>query len=191
MHVNVKSLPECVQAALKSVNYHRADISVEPRESVMLSYPGGAGRKGFAILVNLTTGEYRTVWGSWGGANMFNPRNAVDLDSSRHTLPANGVAISGAIGHPRTYATIYCPPSMATAFLPAPTAELTDAERHALYCHRAIKGGEYRREEMRRRRVGPDVVDALVTRGLLKRNAAGAVAITTDGRNAVGDWPGY
>jgi hypothetical protein len=190
MHVPVKNLPECVQAALKSVRYARADISVEPRESVNLSHAGGSGERGFAILVNLSSGEHRTSWGSWGGANPWNPRNAVDLDDSLHVLPANGVAISGSIGR-STFAYIYCPPSMATQFLPAPTVELANVERHALYCHRSLKGGEYRRDELKRRRVTPDVIDGLVARGLLKRNSAGACQITTDGRNAIGDWVSY
>ena len=53
-----------------------------------------------------------------------------------------------------------------------------------LYCFAAIKGGEYRRDEMRRRNVSAATVDSLVERGYLKRNRAGATQITTQGKNA-------
>jgi hypothetical protein len=70
-------------------------------------------------------------------------------------------------------------------FLPSGDDEtLTDSEQQAIYCFAAIKGGEYRRDEMRRRNVTDDVVDSLVSRGYLKRNKAGATQITTKGKNA-------
>lgn len=61
---------------------------------------------------------------------------------------------------------------------------LTDADQQALYCFVAIKGGEYRRDEMRRRGVTEEHVNSLVLRGYLKRNKAGATQVTTKGKNA-------
>lgn len=185
-------LPDSVRAALKSVDYGRADIRVEVSANVVLSSSGGKGARHFAILVNLTTGEYRTTWGSWGGQNPFTPGNAVDNDANSYPLPDNAVAIRGAhIGGQPTYAVIHIPASMTARMLPAPPAELTQEEKDGLYCYGSIKGGAYRREELARRRVSAACVDTLVERGFIKRNKAGAGAITTDGRNALGGYRGH
>jgi hypothetical protein len=191
-YAKVADLPTAVQRALTAVKYGRADIEVQASETVSLSVGGGSGTKGFAVLVNLTTGQHVISWGSWGGANMFNPTNAVDLDTRPYALPADGVAITGSIGGGRpTYAVVKIPASMVALMLPAPGPALSKVELDALYCHSAYKGGQGRRDELARRRVPSSVVDAMVERGYLKRNKAGATAITTDGRNAVGNYRGY
>jgi hypothetical protein len=93
--------------------------------------------------------------------------------------------IKGSMGYPRTFATIYAHPNTIGRFLPSGAEEeLTREEEQAIYCFAALKGGEYRRDEMRRRGVSTATVDALVERGYLKRNRAGATAITTKGKNA-------
>lgn len=190
--VRIAELPDPVRAALKSVDYGRADIAVEVATEVVLSSSGGKGSRAFASLVNLATGQHVTSWGSWGGQNPFTPGNAVDNDSNAYPLPPEGVAIRGSVGGGRpTYAVIVVPASMTDRILPAPPAELTKAERDALYCFACIKGGQYRRDELARRRVAPATVDAMVERGYVKRNAAGAGSITTEGRNAMGDYRGY
>lgn len=184
MYVKIASLPTSVQAALKSVNYGKADIEVRPGTTVTLSSSSGNGYRAFVTLVNLTTGQHATTWGSWGGANMFDPGNAVDNDDRPYPLPADGVAITGQKGGTTpVYATLHVPASMVDRLLPAPST-LTDAERDALYCYVSVRGGAYRKDELRRRNVAAATIDALVTRGLLTRNRAGAVAVTTDGKNA-------
>jgi hypothetical protein len=185
MYVEVKSLTPAVQSALKAVSYGSRDIQVITTDKVSPSVAGGDGQRGFVIVINLTTGKREHVTGSWGGANMFNPTNVVDLDTGQYVIPTDGVVIKGTTGYPRTFATLY---TTATGnLLPAATGDvetLTDVELQALYCHKSIKGGQYRREEMTRRGVGPSTVDSLVDRGYLKRNRAGAVSITTKGKNA-------
>jgi hypothetical protein len=186
MHVTVKELAPVVQKALKSVNYGAADIRVEAANEVDAYSEGNAGSRGFVIVLNVDTGETRTLSGNWGGGSIAGSDNLVDSGSDAVTLPENGIVIKGSRGYPRTFATIYAHPNAVGAYL-LPSGEdetLTDAEQQALYCFGAIKGGEYRRDEMRRRNVSQSTVDSLVTRGYLKRNRAGATQITTKGKNA-------
>jgi hypothetical protein len=185
MYVEVKTLVPAVRDALASVKYGGKDIQVITADKVSPLVAGGEGQRGFVTIINLDTGESESRRGSWGGANMFNPDNAVDLDREPFAIPANGVVVKGTTGYPRTFATLY---TTATGnLLPAgadDTEALTDDELIALYCHVSIKGGQYRRDEMHRRRVMPGTVDSLVDRGYLKRNRAGAVQVTTKGKNA-------
>jgi hypothetical protein len=184
MHVIVKELHPLIQSTLKHVKYGVTDVKVEPVETISVHAEGNKGQRGFAILVNLDTGETKSMVGSWGGSNMF---TATLVDNSREVIPmpVNGVVIKGQMGYPRTFATLYVHPRMVGRFLPSGESEtLTDEEQQAIYCFAAIKGGEYRRDEMRRRGVTDVTVDSLVERGYLKRNRAGATQITTKGKNA-------
>jgi hypothetical protein len=181
IHVAVKSLPMALQRALDSVAYGRKDIALNGRETVRISDSGGAGKRCFAIIVNMGTGELKTLWGSWGGPNMFNRDNAVDLDGRSHAIPPNGAVIRGHIGG-TVDAEVYVRPDALAPMLPAiPTA--TDEELAALYCYSAIKSGPYRQDELRRRNVTQATVDACVSKGWLKRASNGATSITTEGRN--------
>jgi hypothetical protein len=185
MYVEVKTLAPMIQNALKGVRYGGRDIQVITTDRVSPSVAGGSGQRGFTIIINLSTGQSDKLMGSWGGANMFNPDNTVDLDTGQYVIPTNGVVIKGTTGYPRTFATLY---TTATGnLLPAgagDTEVLTDEEQQALYCHYSIKGGQYRRDELSRRGVLQSTVDSLVDRGYLKCNRAGAVSITTKGKNA-------
>lgn len=188
-YVATKDLPDVVREALKSVGYGRADIAVETGTTVTLSSSGGKGSRAFATLVNLANRTYQTSWGSWGGQNAFTPDNPVDNDSNSYPLPAHGVAIRGSRGGGRpVFATLYVPSAMRAKILPAATAELDETDKTALYCYKVYKGGEYRRDELNRHKIGETVISSLVDRGYLTRNRAGATAITTTGRNAVGDY---
>jgi hypothetical protein len=80
---------------------------------------------------------------------------------------------------------------MVDRMLPTRGEQVSKVELDALYCHHAITGGQYRRDELARRAVPAETVDALVSRGLLARNRAGATSITTAGKNAVGDYRGH
>jgi hypothetical protein len=189
----VTDLPEAVRRALTAVSYGRKDIEVKASATVVLGDSGaGNGRQSFAVLVNLTTGEHTVSRGSWGGENMFVRDNAVDSDRNAYPLPGDGVAITGVRGGGQpVWAQLHIPASMVDRMLPGPTVALSDVQLTALYCHKALKGGAYRRDALSRANIGPDVIDALVSAGLLSRNRAGAVAITTDGRNALGDFRAY
>jgi hypothetical protein len=193
MYAQITDLPRPVQSALESVGYHRKDIRVEASPTVILGNTAyGDGYQAFTTLVNLDTGETQTVKGSWGGPNMFNPNNAVDNDQQSYTLPPYGVVIKGQRGGGKpVYATLHIPASMVDRMLPAPGPELTKEEKDALYCHDSIKGGQYRKDELRRRNVSEATISAMIERGYLKRNRAGATSITTEGKNARGDYRGW
>jgi hypothetical protein len=93
MYVAVKELPNSLIRALASIGYGKKDIDVNIQDTVSLQVSGGDGRRGFALIVNLATGETHMLQGSWGGSNMFNPDNRVDLDQRDHKLGEN-VAVS-------------------------------------------------------------------------------------------------
>ena len=187
MYYSVKELSPALQSALKAVSYGREDVEVEARESIEGTSWGDQGSRGFVTIVNLDTGKHETRVGSWGGPNMFESR-LVDRtgDDMRIPIPPNGAVVKGTMGYPRTYCRIYAHPDAMGRMLPSaePAEELTAEEQQAIYCFAAIKGGEYRRQELRYRKVSDATIDALVERGYLKRNRAGATAITTKGRNA-------
>jgi hypothetical protein len=183
MYVEVKDLSGHVRRALEGVRYGRRDVELVAAESVELRTSASDGARGFVRAVNLDTGASRGAVGDWGGAGLG--RRESDYTDERIEIPPNGAVIKGSMGYPRTYATIYAHPNAVGRFLgTGKEDELSDDEQQALYCFAAIKGGEYRRDEMRRRGVSADVVDGLVSRGYLKRNRAGATQITTAGKNA-------
>jgi hypothetical protein len=183
MYVEVKSLSDTMRKVLKAAGYARADIKVIPVEEIDIGSAGATGERAFTYVVNLTTGEYKGTYGSWGGPNMFT-NNIVDTGGLIH-LPPNGAVVKGSSGR-STFATIYCHPQAMGNMLPSaePQEELTAEEQQAIYCYTAIKGGEYRREELMRRRVSSATVAGLVERGYLKQNKAGAIQATTKGKNA-------
>ncbi len=188
MYAPISSLPDSLRQALESVSYHRKDISIEARETASLNDAGSDGCKAFVILVDLETGQRKTTWGSWGGPNAFSPRNAVDLDTRDYPIPPNAAVVRGSIGN-TTYATILVSPSTVAPLLPK-VEKLADSDARILYCYVAIKGGQYRQTELQHViRKHPDIdldqaIEALVSKGYLKRNKAGATQITTKGKNA-------
>jgi hypothetical protein len=180
MHIAVKDLPESIQSALRSVSYGGKDISVQPKERVSIQCSGGAGQRGFAILLDLASGRQEIHQGSWGGANIFNQHNSVDLDDRMHDIPVGGAVITGSQGN-RTFATVYLHPDNMVKLLPAP-AELSDKERRIMYAFGCLKSGDYRKEELSRAGATEADIDALISRGFLKRDGRG-VQITTAGKN--------
>jgi hypothetical protein len=135
--------------------------------------------------VNVETGERQIRYGSWGGANMFNPGNQVDNDDASYPIPVNGAAIKGSEGGSRPVsARIYVRPDALAPMLP-PVAALTPTETGALYCYKALKSGQYRQDELRRYAVDAATIDGLVSRGYLKRASNGSTSITTEGKNAL------
>jgi hypothetical protein len=183
MHVEVKDLAPAVRDALERVRYGERDIQIVAAERVETFVAGGDGMRGFVVAVNLDTGERKGFAGSWGGSNPWSD-SPVDSDAAIE-LPLNGAVIKGTTGYPRTFATVYAHPNTVGRFLPSGEEEqLGEEEQNAIYCFAAIKGGEYRREELERRNVSAATVDSLVERGYLKRNRAGATQITTQGKNA-------
>ncbi len=187
LYVPVRELPDSLRAALSSVGYGRADIEVEARDSVSPRVGGGEGKRGFVLIVDLATGRTEEKLGSWGGSNMFNPANAVDLDGNDYAIPEGVAVIKGTQGHPRVFAALYLSPVNVAKMLPGP-AETTERERYLLDCYAGLTSAGRKEHWARRRGTAPTEaeLDALVARGFVTRNRAGADAITTAGRNARG-----
>lgn len=103
-------------------------------------------------------------------------------------LPPNCVLVQGGyfLGKPATIHLYFRPENIAQ-LLPAPAEPLPEPLSKAL--NALAYRGEYRREEFRRQQLGdysptnPLVVE-LQARGLVSINKAGAVTVTTAGRNA-------
>ena len=168
IHIETKELPQTLQDALNAAGYRRKDIALRACESACLTDAGSEGRRGFVVFVNLVTGQSKATRGSWGGANIFNPRNAVDLDTNEVPIPEGVAVIQGSEGYGPTFASVLLNPANVAALLPA-RAEVTDHERAILGIYRGIKGG-YRQGELERINATLSEVDSLVDRGLLKRN---------------------
>jgi hypothetical protein len=183
MYAKVKELPQSLQRALASLGYCKSDVSVTGVETTSLHSLGGDGYRSYACIVNLSTGRFETTLGSWGGPNMFAPTNPVDMDRNSYVIPADGAVILGHEGgNQPVSASIYVAPATLAPMLPTgPT--LTEVEQSAIN----IVGStisSYRKEAFARAHVTPAVLDGLVSKGLLKRNKAGAISITTEGKNA-------
>lgn len=191
MYIRTKELPSGIQNVLEtSAGYHREDIEIIVVETVSPCDAGMDGMRGFFIMLNIATGQIERLNGSWGGANMFNPSNRVDLDTSAYQIPDNVIVIKGSSGGRGTFASIYCSPSSVVRdSLPAPEL-VSEIEKTALYCFAALKGGKYRRDELARYGVTEAVLVGLEEKGLIKANKAGARRITTEGRNADNHRPG-
>jgi len=192
VYVDVRELPAPIQKALREVKYGRKNIMVVESRTYQMSSLSGAGRQGFTIAVNLGTGRYQVEWGSWGGANMFNPDNPVDLDTKPRPIPPNNVVISGVVGGGQpTYATIKAHPDNLTKLLGAGDEDdITEDQKTALAIISGIKSG-YRKEYFRSHRLGeyspknPLLIE-LAKMGLIKIMRNGAMKITTKGQNAKG-----
>jgi hypothetical protein len=186
MYAKIRELPESVRRALESVRYGAADIEVIAAERVSPSGASGSGMRAFVVIVDLATGECKHMQGSWGGSNMFNPQNQVDLDTQDYPIPAGVAVVKGSTGYPRTFATLYLAPQNMAKLLPAPI-ELDARDQWILYTFDGLNS-RGRRDEWDRERDPPSEADLnrLAARGLLKRSRNGATQITTKGKNALG-----
>ena len=191
-YVKVADLPQAVRNGLESVGYGRKDIEVDVRATVSMSSSAGNGRQGFVSLVNLSTNRHETIFGSWGGQNMFNKSNPVDNDTRSFPLPADGVAIVGVRGGGQpVWAKIYASTAGTQRSITSAPADVSDVEKAALGCYRSLKSGPYRQDALRRNKVTDDVIKGLVAKGLLKQARNGATQITTNGKNAAGSYHAY
>jgi hypothetical protein len=182
MYVQINQLPTVIVQALKSVEINKNDIKLQVSETVKIMQAGGAGRRGFATIINLQTGEFKTTLGSWGGANMFNPGNLVDLDDSSHSLEMNVCALTGYVGES---ATLHVFPNNLQAFISTNNVELTPAQEYVLAVYSGFTSA-YRKELISRKKLNfLQVAKELEEKKLLKVNKAGAASITTEGKNVV------
>ena len=153
------------------------------------------GQRNFVIAVNLATGETESHHGSWGGANAFNPGNSVDLDTTARPLAPGFAIIHGSEGN-GTRASITIHPSNADPLLPAAPA-LSDRIRYLLGCYRSLTSAGRKNQWADHSRdpkyCGPTQaeISEMVAAGLVTQNKAGAVSITTAGKNAAGRYETY
>jgi len=182
IHIETSNLPNTVQSALSQLGYRKKDISITARETESLLCGGGNGYRCFVAVVNLSTGHKEITYGSWGGSNMFNPNNAVDLDDTNYTLPADGLVIKGQEGGSSPVsASITVNPQAMPKYLPAGDVGLTDRQQGVLYAYMCLISSA-RKEYVRR--AGSASVDQLIDMGLLKQRKNGAMRITIAGKNA-------
>jgi len=190
VYSKVKDLPETIQSALISLGYNRSDIKIEAAESVSPSVGGGDGLRGFCCMVNIVTGETKTMIGSWGGSNAFTQSaiNPVDSDYTNYKIPDNIAVIKGNEGgsHP-VYATITVSTANIIKALPG-VVELSPRDKWILYGYKGLTSAGRKNEYSRNNDV-PSAADLkrLVDMGLLKQNAAGHCQITTAGKNCFRD----
>jgi|GEM_PF-1296011 len=190
--VELRELPPVLQRALKSVGYRRKDIRVEPDTTYSPSEgsASASGQRGYVIVVNMQTGQMKTEMGSWGGPNPFE-RKQVDLDRRNYPIPANGAVVVGESGGRGSFARIKVNPSNLSAILPSGDEDkLPPDEQKALNIIGGIKGG-HRVRYFERNNLGPydfranPLLQSLAKKGMIKANRAGAMKITTKGRNAM------
>lgn len=188
MHVALKDLPVSLRNALHAVGFHNQVVCVVAADKYSPSEGSAAfkGNKGFCVAVNLETGETKTEFGSWGGANPFEQRQ-VDQDTARYPIPTNGAVVIGEVGGRGSFARIKVCPDNLMAMLPT-KVELSDQEASVL---RILTGytSSYRSEEFDRAGLGKygptnPVVLQLAEKELLKINRQGAISVTIAGRNA-------
>lgn len=185
IYSKVSELPETLQSALKSIGYSGKDIRLEAKEEVSAQVMGGDGRRGFCIIVNLSTGEKKEMIGSWGGANMFNTTNAVDLDSSSYAIPLDVAVIKGSMGN-SVFADITLHPKNIIGLLGTSKAQLDERDRWILGTFKGLTSAGRKYEWARNNDVpSEDDLNKLAGLGYLKRSKNGATQITTEGKNAL------
>lgn len=185
IYAKVRELPEPIQRVLREVRFGKPAIAIEPHEKVSRAGASSDGRRAFVAIVDMASGQSKIEWGSWGGPNPFNPRNAVDLDRTLYEIPPNIAVIEGSIGQ-KTYATVKVRPDVLVPLLPGAT-NLTDRDKRTLnqFAGLTSAGRKNEWERYPERKPTDAELDSLASRGLLKRARNGATSITTEGRNAI------
>jgi hypothetical protein len=186
IHALTKDLPESVRKALHALAYGKRDIAIQAAESVSVGQGGGDGRRSFYAIVALDGSvEHKIEYGSWGGVNAFENRR-VDNDHTSHPILPGFAVITGSSGS-NVYATMHVHPSNMAPLLPM-KVELSERLRVTLKVFKELTSmGRKNEWEIYNPSSKPtvDELNELVHRGLLKRNKAGAMRITTEGKNAI------
>lgn len=178
--IQTKELPFCVRLCLRQIEYNRPFINIRAAADVCVQDRGATGQRAYAFIINLETEQSELIQGSWGGPNIFNPKNQVDNDSKRYTIPLNGAVILGSAGSHHV-ATLYMhQDNISSKYLP-PAIDLSDDEKTVIRTVASLKS-EYRKAILSK--IASSVTDGLVERGLLLRNKRDALKLSTAGRNA-------
>jgi len=184
MHVLVADLPSSLQRALRSVGYARKDIRAEVGPTFTAPAAYGSGHRAQAMVVELATGRMEGVVGSWGGANPFE-QHAIDV-GGESTLPSGFAALTSSM---TGYWTLHLNPANAAKWLGSGTSEVSPREAWILGSFAGLTSAG-RKDEFSRHGRGqepsPEEIGTLAARGYLKVNKAGAVQITTAGKNQAG-----
>lgn len=179
MYARVKDLPPTVQGVLRSVHYAKADIRVEVEESVSAPHAYGKGHRGQIVMLELSTGRTQASVGSWGGDNPFESR-PVDTGGESPLPPGYAALTSSLTGH----WTLHLNPQNVAALLPSAGGEVTAREGYLLGVFRLnTVGRKYEWERHRGHGPTEGEIASLASRGFLKVNRAGAVSLTTEGKN--------
>lgn len=186
-YIKVSELPESIKRALSSAGYFGKDIRVEVKERMEPRPPSADGRKGFVAICRLDdSNEFEIRWGSFGGINPFT--KTVDniegvIDIPRDVAIVTGLSSAGT-GYP-AYATIHVSPmNMNPTLLPA-SSDLSDREKMILAIFKMLKSSA-RPGYLKEMKATNEEIEGLISRGFLKRNKAGAISITTEGKNNAG-----
>jgi len=183
MYIFVNDLPPIVQQTLRRFSYFRKDISITPKESVSIRSSGGAGQRDYTAIIQVGSNEVETHTGSWGGANIFNPDNEVDLGEKAIKIEPHIMVIKGSEGG-HAYANIYAHSSIVKLYA-CDIESVSEQEKSVLKAYKELKSGPYRTEALNRVPNHRIIVSDLVNRGMLKQSKNGATQITTKGKNVL------
>jgi hypothetical protein len=183
--VAVNTLPLSVQSTLRQIGYGKKDISVYPSENVSPQGAGGDGFRCIFAMVKMSDQEEQATitCGSWGGSNMFNPENIVDLMSESITIPEGVCAIKATAGgnHPMT-ASLHISPANCAKMLPEGEVTYTSEEKAVLRAFAMT--GSYRKEQLLRIRNSEQVIAGLIEKGLVEKKGSGR-GLSIAGKNAL------
>ena len=190
MQVRVSELPETLQEALRAVDYHAKDVRVEARESVCVQVFANDGARAICSAVNLETGGRNLQFGSWGGPNPYEQRQ-LDSDRRDHAIPVNGAVILGETDWRRKtpFVTVYIHPDNFAKLIPE-KLEISLKQKFLLTLYRDHNSAGRKCELERLPPSFPveTINQELETLKLIKRNKRGAISLTTEGKNAAGDY---
>lgn len=207
--IAIKDLSPGLAKAVNAMNPKGRDVTITARDSAVPSTDSQIYHVANVIVADIDNPATVTVRrGVWGGNNGFNkpPADvAFDpvFDNTSRPVPVGGAIVVGTIGrycnvyvHTQTFALRFTRHEVVRDALlegrtaeaqaiQANEAELTDAECAILYAHGALKSGEYRKRVVT---AFSAALEACISRGLIKRSANGACAITTQGKAMRDAW---
>ena len=188
VYVSPSELPPIVLAAIRDAGCPvRGSIPVYVSDTASMCAVSGDGCRGFATLIDLDSGDTRTVQGSWGGGNPFarGEHDSVDHDTTERALPSSGVVVKGYIGGSKGGScSVHIHPTRAAKLLPA-KGSVSDREGMLLAVYAGLNSRGRKEHFERHPSAVPSQAElaALAERGFIKLAKNGAVTITPEGRN--------